>query len=54
MSSLKREKTTSKKSGMKPRLKKKKKDKVAFDESKKEELTGSDKGSWFDQPPKKS
>jgi hypothetical protein len=52
MSSLKWEKTTWIESGEKPGPKKTTKDKGSFHENKKEELTASDKGSWFDQPPK--
>ena len=47
MSSLKREKTTWIKSGVKPGPKKEKKDEESFDESNKEELTSSNKSSWF-------
>jgi hypothetical protein len=47
MSSLKREKTTWIKSGVKPGPKKKKKDEESFNGSNKEELTSSNKSSWF-------
>ena len=53
MSSLSRENTGWIKSGKKSGQKKTRNEEGSFHESKKEKLTVNDKGSWFDQPPKK-